>query len=606
MGASVKGAPDTPQISPLVNHILVSLKDLVSNLITNESQRSVLDSHLARFKLWAGNLGAHRTSGGRSLDYRLRDAPALRNHVINLLKQLETAVQEANDVANGDLRSSVKVQDAVDQELAEYLLDESDTEGSDLDEVLYDIGHVTDCLMRLSVTLSRPIPNDRYKSRELNTTLMFYQEFDIKHIREKFPAMDFELAKRLGIAMVERRHFLKYREEHHNKLSSGIDGDVEDTDLTTVATSVPGHMKDADFRLKPNSDAYSEASTTSTSYADSIDNAIPPAPSGYADGPVLCPLCYSIIEIVCENDWRKHVYRDLQPYVCLALHCSTRQIRFRRRTDWALHMRDRHWRIWRCSLGCSCPFNTGEEFQSHLHEKHANAILAEHHSTFEGMCSDIDLSKANGPCPLCGIVFLNSAVEYYKHVGGHLEQLSLFVLPQQTDDIQSVQPESTDLNRQNELEKNDITMEMDDSMEIRQPMNTRPDQTAMPPDVTTRDSSLRSEAPSIASTPAEDPGSPPTENAPEILQSLQKIMTNITVGDSQLKDAKESDPDGEDSALGNYSSKQSIPQYQTDRGKFRWNCCNCGACNNSYVYDTLCPDCGHRQDVSCQVWATKY
>lgn len=51
----------------------------------------VVNDHLARFKIWAGNTGAHRT-GRSSLDYRLRDASNLHRQACRLLENLAKLV----------------------------------------------------------------------------------------------------------------------------------------------------------------------------------------------------------------------------------------------------------------------------------------------------------------------------------------------------------------------------------------------------------------------------------------------------------------------------------------------------------------------------------
>jgi hypothetical protein len=48
---------------------------------------------LERFKIWVGNIGAHRR-GQSSLDYRLRDASHIQNTVLELLAMLRQAMVE--------------------------------------------------------------------------------------------------------------------------------------------------------------------------------------------------------------------------------------------------------------------------------------------------------------------------------------------------------------------------------------------------------------------------------------------------------------------------------------------------------------------------------
>lgn len=58
----------------------------------DQPSQSLGQSYLARFKLWAGTLGAHRASGTRSLEYRLRDASSIREHLLSLLQELKDMV----------------------------------------------------------------------------------------------------------------------------------------------------------------------------------------------------------------------------------------------------------------------------------------------------------------------------------------------------------------------------------------------------------------------------------------------------------------------------------------------------------------------------------
>ncbi|KAI0550636.1 hypothetical protein F4679DRAFT_199891 [Xylaria curta] len=73
------------------------------------------------------------------------------------------------------------------------------------------------------------------------------------------------------------------------------------------------------------------------------------------------------------------------------------------------------------------------------------------------MCSQVDLSKATGPCPLCIKVYMSSATQYRTHVGHHLEQLGLFALPRIANE-----------NDETESQK-DSGEERNDSLESRRP-----------------------------------------------------------------------------------------------------------------------------------------
>ncbi|KAI0438667.1 hypothetical protein F4803DRAFT_534152 [Xylaria telfairii] len=66
--------------------------------------RPIFLDEFARFKLWSGNIGAHR-KGRSSLDWRLRDASHLRDLVVNLLTDLKSTLHDvlsASDVYEDD------------------------------------------------------------------------------------------------------------------------------------------------------------------------------------------------------------------------------------------------------------------------------------------------------------------------------------------------------------------------------------------------------------------------------------------------------------------------------------------------------------------------
>jgi hypothetical protein len=52
-----------------------------------------INDEFDRFKIWAGNIAAHR-KGRRSLEYRLRDAAHLKIETHNLLKALQDSLAD--------------------------------------------------------------------------------------------------------------------------------------------------------------------------------------------------------------------------------------------------------------------------------------------------------------------------------------------------------------------------------------------------------------------------------------------------------------------------------------------------------------------------------
>lgn len=86
------------KISLLVLRGISTLKSLIetfeNGIETEEESIALASSHLERFRLWVGSLGAHRESGSRSLEYKLRDASLIRKHIVTLLQDLCSSVDQ--------------------------------------------------------------------------------------------------------------------------------------------------------------------------------------------------------------------------------------------------------------------------------------------------------------------------------------------------------------------------------------------------------------------------------------------------------------------------------------------------------------------------------
>lgn len=192
--------------------------------------------------------------------------------------------------------------------------DEAD-EQSEVTNILGDIGHIIDCLLRLSITIRNPARHDQFNSRVGVGIVSSYTQWDINHIREKFSRLDDKLVDRLGMAMSRRRQYIKYREEHSKKLAHGLlDEPGEGENATTIASSIPKKLKDEEnnvifTKMDALLDNMSEVSGTSyaNSNAGTNELRVPSIPKEYIDGPFLCPICHTLIIINDRNSW-KYVY----------------------------------------------------------------------------------------------------------------------------------------------------------------------------------------------------------------------------------------------------------------------------------------------------------
>ncbi|KAM5343875.1 hypothetical protein ACJ41O_012412 [Fusarium nematophilum] len=468
---------DRGAIAHNVQAVLKSFQNLTASFAESSSQqpgatdlRELLpgfENEVTRFKMWAGNLAAHQ-SGPASLDHRLREAPHLQEQVVYLLSDISESLEDTMALLIPHMDSpetSENVQDEpASSEGSADRISENDFTDSDLDgdedvsleaglsTLCTDIGEAIDCLLRLSVAIANPVPHERFRKLGAGPSedVSFYEEHDIRYVRDKFPKSDKSLSGALGKFITRRRQFFKYREAHHAKLAAGLDQenqkDTSRTELVpkTVASSLPEHLKKTGVIDEDNR---SDMAMSETSYATSAgflmqeDGQIkpapplkvPPPPAEAEKGAFECPFCYRMISAGTRRAWKRHVFGDLRPYTCLFSRCIESNTDFDRRHRWQLHLSQYHWRTWSCPFKCGHMFPSAVELENHVRHQHlpnaGDGQLSTVVARGEVSVSD-DISKE---CPLCGHA-ASGLKSYLKHVGRHLEQLALFALPNIEDD----------------------------------------------------------------------------------------------------------------------------------------------------------------------------
>lgn len=102
-----------------------------------------------------------------------------------------------------------------------------------------------------------------------------------------------------------------------------------------------------------------------------------------------------------------------------------------------------HWRSWNCPFGCPLSFRDFNDARRHALEVHPGKISIERVEDLVTLSSNADPRCAECKCPLCLTFDIKNSQIYESHVGRHLEQLALFVLPQISEDDND-QDESTE------------------------------------------------------------------------------------------------------------------------------------------------------------------
>jgi len=349
---------------------------------------------LGRLRIWAANIGAHQT-GQSSLDFRLRDSSHIRQQIIKLLDELPQRLRNVRDViAEGEYEDVESLGGSSSED------EESHTE---IQQIRKSVATIINCLFQMSILVRKPAQHDLLVgSRKADVAA--FEPFDCSHVLNKFPKADKELVSCLGHAMTRRRQYLKYRERHAMKLKQGIDKVInvshgEDGTATevlseTVATNLHNWHIDLD-------DQVSESGFSQTSYAPTLmsgGNITIPAPPRASHGgePFECPYCYYLIIAQNTRSWNRHVFNDLQPYVCTEIACITPDKLYATRHEWLHHLKTAHRRE-----------NSSQNVAGGQQE--------------------------SDTCALCGDI-QNTEKSRDRHVARHLQELALFVLPQTYED----------------------------------------------------------------------------------------------------------------------------------------------------------------------------
>jgi hypothetical protein len=354
------------------------------DLVTHDAEvpQSLWLDELGRLRVWAANIGAHQI-GQSSLDYRLRDASHIKDQIIRLLERLQRLLVDLKEVFG-----------APREEPEDQFSDDEDT--TELEQIYNGFVEVISSLFQMSMLIRRPARHDRLLGAKKEDCVAF-EPYDRQHVLEKYPRANATVGDRLGSAISRRRADLKYRERHHAKLSQGINhvqiaGNKHDRGSTVFSETIATEFKEPNIQFD---ETGSHSGVSQTSYAPTLlegGNAItvPPPPKESAnEQPFECPYCFFITTIKNKRSWARHIFRDIMPYVCIFVDCSTPSRLYDSRREWYEHLTDSH-----ISLS-----NAGE-----LHE-----------------------------CALCREAGF-STLSLERHLGRHLEELALFALPRSVGD----------------------------------------------------------------------------------------------------------------------------------------------------------------------------
>ncbi|KAF4631570.1 hypothetical protein G7Y89_g6549 [Cudoniella acicularis] len=520
--------------------ITISEADIIG-IDRNATLLHFQDSH-ARFKAWGVSIAAFRGElHPMSLDFRLRYAPDIRERLCKVLGELREYLEDcerANQIWEEDSMSDSDSDGGPKKPLYKGKAPQCDEvkSTSELQELCTAINASILNLMKLSVLIRESSKRDDY-AKAASRYSTWNPGADIGHMREKHGTAKWSndwILKRLGKAITRRRQFLTYRKEHYGKLTGDWGEDIE-----TIQETIPKDVEAAKTiaptqattfvpnLFQPERDGSdvagffgSQTSYEATEFAntDGPTKLAVPSPPKWAfedvpfeyGEPFQCPLCYTEQVVKNKNAWKKHVFRDLKPYVCTFQGCSMRM--FRSRNEWFAHELQSHRREWVCQFCQHKPFSTAELFSDHVASAHP-AILAGSKIGAVILQSEEPIVRISGDaCPLCDEwntrlhdskhdtrrLLLNdgNVVEPYgtpkqfrRHLGRHMEQLALFALPvkesgELDDDNQEEQENDVDSDDQQDIPlepEHEIVEELKSAENLDGYLLDSDDQEDMPP-----------------------------------------------------------------------------------------------------------------------------
>ncbi|KAF7955168.1 uncharacterized protein EAE97_000427 [Botrytis byssoidea] len=324
---------------------------------------------------------------------------------------------------------------------------------------------------------------------------------------ENVKVADFIAKNEASAELVEFQISLEYRERHKEKLKQGVErsfasdlvpplipkntvirpagaqhrgtpirrqqansarGSISTMQYSATEASSVNRLKFASY---PKSVAISGITRSAVARREQLDVPAPPSKSEGEVKEAVCPYCFRIVdkEDMIQARWKRHVLRDIEPYVCLFDGCNKSTEYFATVEDWVNHMQWQHAVVWCCQVpGHESPvYRSEEEFKHHLCEEHKNAFNETQLSMIVKKASQpvSDLfgssalaangndkeSHTAGACPLCPFsvdvpkhdalpenlevekASLPVSKELCDHIAVHMEAIALLSLPERDD-----------------------------------------------------------------------------------------------------------------------------------------------------------------------------
>ncbi|KAH8587113.1 hypothetical protein B0O99DRAFT_37904 [Bisporella sp. PMI_857] len=444
---------------------------LKESVLKDHLPQALLEEESRRFELWARNIAALQDARlPSSLEYRIKNDQNAIGVVKKSLSYLEESLDMALAIISGKKENQIWPSSPIETEKLvkdvsnTYLdpgsqQDNTSSTNSELKELSLAIKEAITNLFELSMIIRKKPEQDEYLKAAAKHPLD--PTSDIVHVGDKYAhtrSGQYWLRERLGTAITRRRQYLYYRREHQKLMEEThmikhIDG------KTVWSGEKASTYQEGDFHQPRGADPLTMTQIVSqlarTEYADSSKGK-----DGAADllrTPLLprnangvraeygqhfeCSLCWRPQVMQNKNEWKKHVFSDLRPYVCTFEDCGLNM--FESQHQWFDHELRFHRMQYLCQICDNITSMTRPQLEKHISRSHPGELVrnALDEILDSGQIPRIDASD----CPLCveygeRLQQINqsqkcdvSLKQFQVHLGRHMEQLALSALPE--DDL---------------------------------------------------------------------------------------------------------------------------------------------------------------------------
>ncbi|KAK7418603.1 hypothetical protein QQZ08_011187 [Neonectria magnoliae] len=369
----------------------------------------------------------------------------MRSNVVSGLEWLKDSAIRVGEIITGK-RPNRSAPAGADADVSKDSLESAAERTTELEQLLDILHSSISHLFSLSILIRRLRPKGRLPIVDSLDSLD--SSADVTYVEDKFPkARQLPwLARRMGDAISRRRELIRYRQQHRAKISKAPEEFTNpNVDTETIATS---YKEDDTVPFSPNNEpdvasVYTSATSFTTNTMDSEGTGlnIPDLSDMVLDGvqlnygePIECPYCRTIQNVGNRYEWKKHVFADLQPYVCIFKNCSLKL--FETRQEWLEHETTFHQRHWRCTLcpGSEASYATEEDIAVHIESDHRGNVTENQLPLLLEACEQQSQTLDTSSCPFCqewkeDSFLADNSRGFCRHIARHLRLLSLVSIP---------------------------------------------------------------------------------------------------------------------------------------------------------------------------------